>query len=140
MSVWIPRRPPTLSHRVASVVCTRSYHALTYQIPLARPVLSSRSYPRTVLVARRWQSTKDTASVEAKVPTEAKPSPVTTAKDDGAKPPVLKRAWQKVKHEAAHYWNGTKLLVSEVRISSRLQWKILQGETLTRRERRQVSL
>ncbi|KAF8740987.1 hypothetical protein AX14_006197 [Amanita brunnescens Koide BX004] len=46
--------------------------------------------------------------------------------------------WKKVKHEVQHYWHGTKLLVSEVRISSKLQWKILQGESLTRRERRQL--
>lgn len=46
--------------------------------------------------------------------------------------------WKKVKHEAQHYWHGSKLLVSEVRISARLQWKLLHGETLTRRERRQL--
>ncbi|KAF8447460.1 LETM1-like protein-domain-containing protein [Boletus edulis BED1] len=43
-------------------------------------------------------------------------------KDDA---PLLSRAWK-------------KLLVSEVRISARLQWKILHGESLTRRERRQL--
>jgi LETM1 and EF-hand domain-containing protein 1, mitochondrial len=48
--------------------------------------------------------------------------------------------WKKVKHEAQHYWHGSKLLVSEVRIASRLQLKILRGGNLTRRERRQVSL
>lgn len=50
----------------------------------------------------------------------------------------MTRAWKKVKHEAQHYWHGSKLLVSEVRISARLQWKILQGDSLTRRERRQL--
>jgi LETM1 and EF-hand domain-containing protein 1 len=50
----------------------------------------------------------------------------------------MTRVWKKVKHEAAHYWHGSKLLVSEVRISARLQWKILHGESLTRRERRQL--
>jgi len=50
----------------------------------------------------------------------------------------MTRVWKKVKHEAAHYWAGSKLLVSEVRISARLQWKILHGESLTRRERRQL--
>jgi LETM1 and EF-hand domain-containing protein 1 len=43
-----------------------------------------------------------------------------------------------VKHEASHYWNGSKLLAKEVRIASRLQWKLLQGDSLTRRERRQL--
>ena len=52
--------------------------------------------------------------------------------------PLATRVWKKVKHEAQHYWHGSKLLAAEVRISSRLQWKLLHGESLTRRERRQV--
>jgi len=46
--------------------------------------------------------------------------------------------WQKVKHEAAHYWDGTKLLVAEVKISSKLALKMAAGYELTRREQRQV--
>lgn len=49
-----------------------------------------------------------------------------------------KTMWQKVKTEAVHYWHGTKLLGLEVRISSRLTWKMLQGTKLSRRENRQV--
>lgn len=49
-----------------------------------------------------------------------------------------KTMWQKVKAEAVHYWHGTKLLGLEVRISSRLTWKMLQGTKLSRRENRQV--
>lgn len=60
------------------------------------------------------------------------------AKGTAPQAPLMTRVWKKVKHEAAHYWHGTKLLVSEVRISARLQWKILHGEQLTRRERRQL--
>ncbi|GMK57058.1 hypothetical protein CspeluHIS016_0308980 [Cutaneotrichosporon spelunceum] len=52
--------------------------------------------------------------------------------------PWHKRAWAVVKKEAAHYWHGTKLLGQEIKISSQLQWKVLHGETLTRRERRQL--
>jgi len=54
--------------------------------------------------------------------------------------PLPTRVWKKVKHEAQHYWHGSKLLVSDVRIASKLQWKILHGDALTRRERRQVSV
>jgi LETM1 and EF-hand domain-containing protein 1 len=50
------------------------------------------------------------------------------------------RAWAKVKEEASHYWHGTKLLGQEIKISAKLQYKVLQGSTLTRRERRQVGL
>jgi LETM1 and EF-hand domain-containing protein 1 len=46
--------------------------------------------------------------------------------------------WQKVKKELVHYWDGTKLLGFEVRISSKLALKMAAGYELTRRERRQV--
>jgi LETM1 and EF-hand domain-containing protein 1, mitochondrial len=46
--------------------------------------------------------------------------------------------WQKVKKEAAHYWDGTKLLATEVRISFKLALKMAAGYELTRREHRQV--
>ncbi|KAI8072804.1 LETM1-like protein-domain-containing protein [Gongronella butleri] len=49
-----------------------------------------------------------------------------------------KSLWQKVKEEAVHYWHGTKLLGLEIRISSRLIWKLLNGGYLTRREARQL--
>ncbi|KAG8217904.1 LETM1-domain-containing protein [Butyriboletus roseoflavus] len=65
---------------------------------------------------------------------DPKPSPPMPKEDA----PLLTRAWKKVKHEVQHYWHGSKLLVSEVRISARLQWKILHGDSLTRRERRQL--
>jgi len=47
--------------------------------------------------------------------------------------------WQKVKKEVAHYWDGTKLLGAEVKISSKLALKMAAGYELTRRENRQVS-
>lgn len=46
--------------------------------------------------------------------------------------------WQKIKHEAVHYWDGTKLLGFEIRISSKLALKMAAGYELTRRERRQL--
>ena len=46
--------------------------------------------------------------------------------------------WQKIKKEVAHYWDGTKLLATEVRISSKLALKMAAGYELTRRENRQV--
>lgn len=46
--------------------------------------------------------------------------------------------WQKVKKEANHYWDGTKLLATEVRISFKLALKMGAGYELTRREHRQV--
>jgi LETM1 and EF-hand domain-containing protein 1 len=45
---------------------------------------------------------------------------------------------QKIKKEIAHYWDGTKLLATEVRISSKLALKMAAGYELSRRENRQV--
>uniref|UniRef100_A0A7S0S1J7 Mitochondrial proton/calcium exchanger protein n=1 Tax=Chlamydomonas leiostraca TaxID=1034604 RepID=A0A7S0S1J7_9CHLO len=47
--------------------------------------------------------------------------------------------WVTVKHEAHHYWVGSKLLALEVRIASRHAWKAARGQTLSRRERAQLT-
>ena len=59
-------------------------------------------------------------------------------KDKKPKGTMPQRAWATVKKEAAHYWAGTKLLGHEIKISAKLIRVVLRGETLTRRERRQV--
>ncbi|KAH6609481.1 hypothetical protein Trco_002827 [Trichoderma cornu-damae] len=46
--------------------------------------------------------------------------------------------WQKVKKEARHYWDGSKLLATEIRISWRLALKMAAGYELTRRENKQL--
>ena len=46
--------------------------------------------------------------------------------------------WQKAKREAHHYWDGTKLLATEVRISVKLALKMAAGYELSRRENRQL--
>lgn len=48
------------------------------------------------------------------------------------------RSWNAVKKMALHYYDGSRLLVVEVRISSRLCMKIMRGDALTRRERSQL--
>ncbi|KAG0164917.1 hypothetical protein DFQ30_009229 [Apophysomyces sp. BC1015] len=62
----------------------------------------------------------------------------TTAESAPAAIKPKKTLWQKVKAEAVHYWDGTKLLGLEIRISSKLTWKLLNGGKLTRREARQL--
>ncbi|PRT54382.1 LETM1 domain-containing protein YLH47, mitochondrial [Wickerhamiella sorbophila] len=46
--------------------------------------------------------------------------------------------WEKVKKEAKHYWDGTKLLGYELRVSFKLVLKMASGRELTRREDRQL--
>jgi hypothetical protein len=61
-----------------------------------------------------------------------------TSIEKPAKPEKKLTIWQKVKKEAVHYWDGTKLLGKEVRISFRLALKMAAGYELSRRESRQL--
>ncbi|TVY28347.1 LETM1 domain-containing protein mdm28, mitochondrial [Lachnellula hyalina] len=57
---------------------------------------------------------------------------------DGKKADKKLTIGQKIKKEAQHYWDGTKLLATEVRISTRLALKMAAGYELSRREHRQL--
>ncbi|KAK4247213.1 LETM1-like protein-domain-containing protein [Corynascus novoguineensis] len=59
-------------------------------------------------------------------------------KTEGKKEEKKLTLGQKIKKEIQHYWDGTKLLAAEVRISSRLALKMAAGYELTRREHRQL--
>lgn len=50
----------------------------------------------------------------------------------------LQGIWESVKHEANHYWVGTKLLWEEVKTARMLFGKTLDGTVLSRRERKQL--
>jgi len=73
-------------------------------------------------------------------PTKTQEKAVATKESSKTDPklPLAKRAWIVIKKEAAHYWAGTRLLGKEIRISAKLAWKVLNGNVLTRRERRQL--
>ena len=47
--------------------------------------------------------------------------------------------WQKIKHEAAHYYHGFRLLFLNTRVCRKYVMKVLKGETLSRRENQQAS-
>lgn len=166
MSLWLPRPPPSsllhvslrgpapnkfiLSHpRLITTLLHSSGATSASRSPLyndSRTVATVGSYSSSRFAST--DTTKATSSSTSHA-TTAVNDPNTSHTSPKASPPAPKeepkeplgtRVWKKVKHEAQHYWHGSKLLAKEVRISARLQWKILHGESLTRRERRQVSL
>ncbi|KAI9232524.1 MAG: LETM1-like protein-domain-containing protein, partial [Podila humilis] len=49
-----------------------------------------------------------------------------------------KTLWVRFKNEMVHYWHGTKLLGTEIKISSKLAHRIFHGSKLTRREQKQL--
>jgi LETM1 and EF-hand domain-containing protein 1 len=46
--------------------------------------------------------------------------------------------WEWIKEGAHHYWVGSKLLWSEIKITWRILGRVLKGHEMTRRERRQL--
>ncbi|KAI8965394.1 LETM1-domain-containing protein [Daldinia sp. FL1419] len=95
-------------------------------------------------------TTEDTAAAKATQPSTGEPSAEPksltelAAKKDaeveksGEKQEKKLTLGQKIKHEIQHYWDGTKLLATEVKISSKLALKMAAGYELTRRENRQL--
>ncbi len=143
MSLWLPRHSPSVIARIAGprhVIHPRIIAAYRTNPHVFLQPLTHRLYstPSSSSDNTRKASTS-THSEPPVVPTAESKSPPQTKEIATPKAPLSTRVWAKVKHEAQHYWHGSKLLVSEVRISGRLQWKLLHGDSLTRRERRQAS-
>lgn len=83
----------------------------------------------------RYQSTstkKDDKATESSTSKTPEP-PTTSVTDNVVKPPLMDR----IKHEIQHYWDGTKLLGFEIKVSTKLLFKMLRGYELSRRERSQ---
>ena len=86
---------------------------------------------KTVTLAKRSLSELATDKVAA---TQAEEKKLAEKKKEAQKLSL----WQKVKREALHYWDGTKLLGTEVKISTKLAVKMAAGYELSRRENRQL--
>ena len=52
--------------------------------------------------------------------------------------PVKKSLMERFIHEVKHYYNGFRLLYLDVKIAARLLFSVLNGKSLSRRERKQV--
>ncbi|KAF2831153.1 LETM1-domain-containing protein [Ophiobolus disseminans] len=96
------------------------------------PKTGATAHPKTV--AQDAQTLMEMAKDKADVDTTAEKKALAKKEEEKVKLTL----GQKIKKELLHYWDGTKLLVAEVRISSRLAFKMAAGYELTRRERRQL--
>ncbi|EKM55902.1 uncharacterized protein PHACADRAFT_256836 [Phanerochaete carnosa HHB-10118-sp] len=140
MSIWLPRRSPTLLAR--NVVLTRQFQRtpnhISSRVLFYRTLNTSPDSRNASTSSHATNNPTSTANNDPSSEPKNPPPPPPPKEISTQQAPLGTRIWKKVKHEAQHYWHGTKLLVSEVRISARLQWKLLHGEILTRRERRQL--
>ena len=65
------------------------------------------------------------------------PLAATVAEEEPPKPKLPLK--QRIIHEVKHYYNGFRLLFIDIKVATRHLWRLLNGKSLTRRERRQVS-
>lgn len=118
----------------------RSIHLASPSRRLLRNAENKSSSEPQLFKAQKPASSSSSSKVAPDATTTTTSSSATTAAAAPASVKKKKTLWQKVKDEATHYWDGTKLLGLEIRISSKLTWKLLNGGYLTRREARQVLL
>lgn len=78
-------------------------------------------------------STKPTAASST---AESSSTPQQTSVEIVPAVPVKKTILQKIWAELVHYYHGFRLLFIDINISRKLLWKVLNGETLSRREHR----
>lgn len=99
-----------------------------------------RSSPVALQYYRSYSTNKDEKSdTKIEVPSkQVEPIGVTKVekpKDQGSK---MQKMWVAVKDGVAHFWDGTKLLALEIKISTHLLVKYSTGHELTRREMLQL--
>ena len=87
--------------------------------------------PIGLVATLKKKSTPDVAMKVEKSTASSSSVEVTTA-------PPKKTIVQKVVAELKHYYNGFKLLFIDVNVCRKYIWRVLNGQSLTRRERRQV--
>jgi LETM1 and EF-hand domain-containing protein 1 len=107
-------------------------------IPLEKDTIIPKSgvtaHPKTV--AQDAQTLKELGKEKEDAENSAEKKAIAKRDEDKLKLTL----WGKVKKEARHYWDGTKLLGFEVRVSSKLALKMAAGYELSRRELRQVRM
>ncbi|CAH02445.1 ribosome-binding protein MDM38 [Kluyveromyces lactis] len=95
---------------------------------------SSNSNSETGTVTNTAAATTDKASTGELVDASKAPATKPVAAKKEKKPPL----WDRIKHELTHYVNGTKLLGYEIKVSTKLLVKFVQGYELSRREKNQL--
>lgn len=117
------------NHRLGSIVLSRCLS----------PTVLSNAGQRHIFPIHSRMVSSTIKSLADKPPTPLRPSespPVTavTAESTAEK----KSLTRKIKEVASHYWDGSRLLWTQMKISARLVGKLLKGTKLTRREYRQL--
>ncbi len=123
------RRPFGLVPSIYGFKSTLLQHRYSLQVPIFRKFISSGLQPPPTNGHDEPSLLSETIkNLTAQGITEVSPA------KNVPKPPIMTR----IKEGLVHYWHGSKLLAYETKISSKLLFKLIRGEQLIRRERRQL--
>jgi LETM1 and EF-hand domain-containing protein 1 len=128
---------------VKPIVSTRFTHPTYQPSALAFQSLQSRSFSvKPEDKTKVTPSTDDKNKDEKKEEEKKEHAVVAGLKSFGKAVKEIvanpKQTWQHIKDEAHHYWIGSKLLWSEMKITSKILKRKAHGHELTRRERLQL--
>lgn len=129
------KSPGLLSHRPFPVIASTQYFHI--QSPGRKDAESKVEKTSNLLKDKMFASTEAVKkkSPEEEIKVNSQVEVTEESKEVDLPRPSL---WDKIVKEVRHYYNGFKLLFLESRIAFRLLRRVLNGHTLTRRERRQV--
>jgi LETM1 and EF-hand domain-containing protein 1 len=139
LAILIPQRGYA-TEQATSNNSSQNYPPPGFNAEQAKKPISQDQTTQSQSTAGKTQPTETQSAVSkssAGVVSKTNPEDQKLAEKKSAKKLTL---GQKVKKELQHYWDGTKLLATEVKISSRLALKMAGGYELSRREHRQVCL
>ncbi|CAG8478106.1 10885_t:CDS:10 [Acaulospora colombiana] len=97
------------------------------------------SLPKELRLLRNAQVSKEPIGIPEREPTKHIAAQFEKEETNNEKAVVKKKPLvTRIKDELIHYWHGTKLFGLEIKISTKLLYKLLKGQKLTRREQRQL--
>ncbi|KAF3897708.1 LETM1-domain-containing protein [Trichophyton interdigitale] len=103
------------------------------------PATSSKQPPTSSSILRQLDSIElESKELEKRIHDVSVAEAAEKGQVEEKKEPKKLTIGQKIKKEIQHYWDGTKLLAAEVKISSKLALKMAAGYELSRRENRQL--
>ncbi|KAF9430825.1 hypothetical protein BGZ94_003614 [Podila epigama] len=122
---------------------SHAFHSSPYpRIPTSLRLLRATEQQQQPLlkatIEKETLASRSAEMAKAKAAKEASEKAATGIAGEGTVVQPKKSLWERFKNEMIHYWHGTKLLGKEIKISTKLAGRLLQGNKLTRREQRQL--
>lgn len=132
--IYLGKRDPRNSRLLMHSALVENYNNYNSNLPYVQL--------RTFYVTPTWKGQESSSKVEDTIK-NIKEQKEIKAKSEESVAKVAPKAlvekptlWQRVKGEALHYYHGFRLLGLDMKISSKLVWRILKGHELSRREHR----